>query len=259
MACVAHPASGVSFSDDLFERFGLTEVAQTVARIKPDGEKNVIRKTYKNYISKVFKLSGAFDADKKDIEAPDSLWSMMAQPDEEWDSQYGQVQKELKTGLPDQTVASLGKAFTMARLKSMGGAWDESVLGTFSNRAKEDAAKSLAQNGGRTPVQILQAHNPAIQRASKGEIPRPKRNIKKRSYGDASFDGYGEGYVDDDTHDGGYSTAEGDDKYGRKRPKKVCDLLHLYGSITNKQKSSTITAHAPLPRHSSYGPGSIGA
>jgi hypothetical protein len=236
MACAAHPVGGVPFSADLFERYGLNEVAQTVARINPDGKKNVIRKTYKNYISKVFQLPGAFEADKKDIEAPDSLWAMMTQSDEVWDSQYGQVAKEIKTGLPDQNVASLGKAFTMARLKSMGDAWDEGILGSHSNKARDEAAK-LAQNGARTPVQMPQAQNPAIQRASKGEPPRPKRNIKKRSYGDASFDGYGEGFVDDDLHDGGYSTGEGDDRNGRKRLKKVCGLLHLHYYVADKHKS----------------------
>lgn len=237
-----HPVGAVPFSADLFERYGLSDVAQTVARINPDGKKNVIRKTYKNYISKVFQLPGAFEADKKDTEAPDSLWAMMTQPEEVWENQYRQPTKEIGLGLSEQTVASLGKAVTMARLKSMGDAWDEGILGSHSNKARDEAAK-LAQNGARTPVHLSQAQNPAIQRSSKAEPPRPKRNIKKRSYGDASFDGYGEGFVDDDLHDGGYSTAEGDDRTGRKRPKK----------------SGTMSAQAPLPRHNSYGPGSIGA
>lgn len=249
----------VPFSTDLFERFGLRDVAQTVARINPDGKKNVIRKTYKNYISKVFQLPGAFEADKKDIEAPDSLWTMMTQPEEVWDSQYRQAAKEIETGLPEQATASLGKAVTMARLKSMGGAWDESILGSHSNKARDEGAK-LAQNGARTPAPLLQAQNPTFQRTSKGEVPRPKRNIKKRSYGDASFDGYGEGFVDDDLHDQGYSTGDGDDRNGgRKRPKKVCDLLDLSYCVANKHKMAPVSAQAPLPRHNSYGPGSIGA
>jgi len=235
-----HPASAVSFSKDLFDCYDLSDVAQTVARINPDGKKNVIRKTYKNYISKVFQLPGAFEADKKEIEAPDSLWGMMIQPEEVWDSQYRGAAKEIEAGLPEQASTSLGKAVTMARAKYMPkDVWDESILGTHSNKAKDEAAK-LAQNGARTPIQ--QPHHPGVQRASKAELPRPKRNIKKRTYGDASFEGYGEGFVDD-LHDNGYSTGDGDDRNGgRKRPKK----------------SAAMTSQNPLARHNSYGPGSIG-
>jgi hypothetical protein len=234
----------------------LNDIAQTVARINPDGKKNVVRKTYKNYISKVFQLPGAFEADKKEIESPDSLWAMMTQPEEIWDSQYGQAAKEIGMGLSDQATASLGKAVTMARVKSLPpGVWDESILGTHSNKSND--AQRLAQNGSRTPVQLAQ--NPTVQRSSKGEPPRPKRNIKKRTYGDHSYEGYGEGFVDDDLQDAGYSTGDGDDRNGgRKRVKKVCGLLHLQYCVANNQKSAGMGSQAPLPRHNSYGPGSIG-
>lgn len=219
----------------------------------------MVRKTYKNYISKVFQLPGAFEADKKEIEAPDSLWTMMCQPDEIWNSQYGQAANEIGLGLPEQAIASLGKAVTMARAKHLPpGVWDESILGSHSNKGRDDAAKS-AQNGSRTPVP--QAQNPAVQRASRAEGPRPKRNIKKRTYGDQSYEGYGEGFVDDDLHDAGYSTGEGDDRNGaRKRIKKVCGLrlLNLLYNVANKPKSAAMNAQPPIPRHNSYGPGSIG-
>jgi len=199
-----------------------------------------VRKTYKNYISKVFQLPGAFEADKKEIEAPDSLWSMMIQPDEVWNSQYSQAAKEIGSGLSEQVTSSLGKAMTMARAKTLpASVWDESILGTHSNKASHDAAKA-AQNGSRTPVP--HAQHAAVQRTAKGEPPRPKRNVKKRTYGDQSYEGYGEGYVDDEVHDPGYSTGDGDDRNGiRKRMKK----------------SAAMSGHAP-PRHNSYGPGSIG-
>jgi len=167
----------------------------------------------------------------------------MTQPEEIWDSQFGRVAKEIETGLPEPAIASLGKAVTMARVKNLApSVWDESILGSHSNKARDDGAKS-APNGARTPVPQPQTQNIGAQRPSKGEPPRPKRNIKKRTYGDASFEGYGEGYLDDDLHDNGYSTGDGDDRNGsRKRPKK----------------SAAISAQAPLPRHNSYGPGSIG-
>lgn len=203
----------------------MNEVAQTVARVTADGKKNVVRKTYKNYISKVFQLPGAFEADKKEIESPDSLWAMMSQPDDVWDSQYGQAAKEIQVGLSDQATASLGKAVTMARAKNLpASVWDESILGSHSNKSND--AQRLAQNGSRTP--IPQAPHSAVQRTSKGEPPRPKRNIKKRTYGDHNYEGYGEGFVDDDLHDAGYSTGDGDDRNSsRKKLKKVCGIATL--------------------------------
>jgi hypothetical protein len=54
---------------------------------------------------------------------------------------------------------------------------------------------------------------------------RPKRAGKKRRYDERSFEGYGEGYVDDDVDmaAGGYSTGDGEDgrRSGKKRRKKV--------------------------------------
>jgi hypothetical protein len=60
------------------------------------------------------------------------------------------------------------------------------------------------------------------------DIIRPRRANKKRSYADNSFEGYGDGYVDDegDLDAGAYSNSEdGGGGPGRKKRKKVELLL----------------------------------
>jgi len=203
-----------------------------VSRSNPDGSKKTVRKTYKGHIKRVLKLSGNFDSLKKEIDAPDTLWSMMTQPDEVWDSQYAHVSKELDMGLPHAVTGSLGKAMTMARGVIPKDMWNNSVLGELVSPPIPTEPAKAVQNGVKRPP--LQAGG--VSRAAKVEGPRPKRNVKKRTYGDASFEGYGEGFVDDDGQETGYSTGEGDDRLGRKRPKKVCNLIHRHDGTANRQR-----------------------
>ena len=89
---------------------------------------------------------------------------------------------------------------------------------------------------------------------------RPKRNVKKRTYGDSSFEGYGEGYVDDDMQEMGYSTGDGEDRGGgRKRPKKVCYLLHLKQVMADTDETAQSNFQQGPMRQNSYGPGMVGA
>lgn len=177
-------------------------------------------------------MSGNFDSLKKDIEAPDTLWSMMTQPDEVWDSQYSHVSKELETGLPQAATGSLSKAMTMARGVIPKDMWNNSVLGELVSPSTPAEPAKIMQNG----IKKQPPQPTGVPRTTKVEGPRPKRNVKKRTYGDASFEGYGEGYVDDDAQEAGYSTGEGDERLGRKRPKKVCNLIHQDGSMANRRR-----------------------
>lgn len=163
----------------------------------------------------------------------------MSQPAEAWDNQLGRVSKEIEKGIPEASLSSLGKAVTMARGAIPKDVWNPKVLGELG--LKEPDSAKVVQNGSRTPIPL----SAGSQRSGKAELPRPKRNIKKRTYGDASFEGYGEGFVDDET---GYSTGgDGDDRAGRKRPKKVCSLLlHSIAWLTNKRLSRT---WRKLPSH----------
>ncbi|KAF4624078.1 hypothetical protein G7Y89_g14096 [Cudoniella acicularis] len=231
-----HHSSSVPYTQDLFNLYSLHDIAQSVARQNPDGSKNPLRKTYKKYI-KTLNLSGAFDVDKKEGEGPNTLRGMMMQPDEEWDAQNVRGQ-EIGRGLSDSVTVSMGAAFKMSRGKIPKSMWDESVLGEIASRALPAEPAKAMHNGVKTHM----PQNPAVARTVKGEIPRPKRNVKKRSYGDSSFEGYGEGFVDDDTHETGYSTGEGDDRAGRKRPKKAAPAHNFQGPM----------------RQNSYGPGMVG-
>lgn len=212
---------------DMFALYSLEDIAKSIARTNPDGSKGVkLRKTYKNHI-KDHGLSGSFDSVKREMDAPDTLFAMMIAPEEEWDMQYRrgrEVEKGLSLVLPNMT-----KAFTMAKGVLPKGSWNSSVLGELSAAPIEPS--KLVQSGNRTP----HAHNPAISRTAKTEIQRPKRSGKKRTYNERDFEGYGEGFVDDDSHEAGYSTGEGEG-LSRKRPKKVSNLLYRNNALLTKKR-----------------------
>lgn len=242
-------------TQDLFERYALEDIAASVARVDDNGLKKSVRKTYKNYMRT---LSGAFDSMKKEEGAPDTMYAMMMLPQEEWDAKTGRT-AQVEKGLPEVALANLGKAVTMARGVIPKTVWNPSVLGELNNTATNAGNAKVVQNGAKTPIPQVAATG--VARPIKGEAPRPKRNIKKRQYGDSSFEGYGEGYVDDDLQEGGYSTGDGDDRAGGgKRAKKVWNLLNLHDFMANTIGKNSVTAHFQGPaRQSSYGPGMVGA
>jgi hypothetical protein len=200
-------------------------------------------------------LSGQFDSVKKEFEAPDTLFSMMIQPQEEWDMQFGRG-GDISQGIPEAAMANLGKAMTMARGIVPKEIWNPNVLGEVNSTSSAETAK-MVYNGVKTPV----PQGAAVARASQGDGPRPKRNVKKRTYGDSSFEGYGEGYVDDDLQERGYSTGEGDDRPGgRKRPKKVRSMVLLMIFVADRNRKNAPSTHFQGPaRQNSYGPGMVGA
>jgi hypothetical protein len=197
-------------------------------------------------------LSGAFNPVKKEKTDPTTLLAMVEMPEDEWNAQNVRG-KEIDRGLTEAAKASMSKAFTMARGELPKSVWDNSVLGDL---IKPDPPK-VVPNGAKTQM----PQNAGVVRAQKADLHRPKRNVKKRTYGDSSFEGYGEGFVDDDAQETGYSTGEGDDRAGsRKRPKKVCSLLNLRFFDADKQKSTPTHSFQNAPmRQNSYGPGMVGA
>jgi hypothetical protein len=233
----AHNPSQPSLCDDLFPMYGLNDLAESVARFGPDGHSKGIklRKTYKNHI-KTHGVSGQFDSQKREFDSPESLFMMMIAPAEEWDAEHTRG-KEIENGLGlDDSV--LSKAFTMSKGTIPKTMWDASVLGDMADKA--EPAKAV--NG----AKAARPQAAGVSRTIASEKSRPQRATKKRGYGDDSFEGYGEGYVDDDAHEVGYSTGGDADERGgnRKRPKKNTPG-HGYPS-------------APV-RHNSYGPGMVGA
>lgn len=194
--------------------------------------------------------------DKKEPEAAGTLSKMLLMPDDVWEAENVRG-KEIDRGLGDAVTASLSKALNMSRGKIPKAAWDPTILGEVAAppQAASEPMKGL-HSGAKTPIPQSGAG-----RVGKGEIPRPKRNVKKRSYGDASFEGYGEGFVDDDNNETGYSTGDGEDRTGRKRPKKVGILLNvldpLLTHINKTAPHSFQTPQGPM-RQNSYGPGMVG-
>lgn len=205
-------------TDDLFEIYGLTDIAAEVARFNPDGSKNGLRKTYKGQMKK-FDLTGHFDAVKKEYSDADSLLQMLDCPEDIW--QVNLVKgKEIEDGFSIATRQALPRAMTMARGPISKDKWDSSVLAEFADKPAKPSKPTVTAPG--TP------RNPALNNV----LPRPKnqgvardvsrglRQKAKRSYNDGSFEGY-EGFEDDTGLDTGYSTGEGENKRRKNKVHRV--------------------------------------
>lgn len=238
-----HPESLPRTSEDLYEMFDLTGLAAEVAREKPNGEKNALRKTYKGHIKRLG-VAGHFDVQKKKEDSPSDFLAMLQVPDHEWN--VHQVKgRALMDGLSEMTKSSLGRALTMAKGPIAKSVWDTSVLGDIGSNGDSSKAPSAKPTAPNTPLISMPGaamSRPKAQLLSGQSPARPQRSIKKRSYGDSSYEGYGEGFPDDDTGlETGYSTGEGEG--GQKRRKK---------------SSGTTPPYPSAMRQSSYGPGMVG-
>lgn len=208
-------------SEDLYEKFGLTDIAAEVARTKANGEKNALRKTYKGHI-KSLGVNGHFDVDKKEPDDPDGFMAMCMVPVEDW--HVHQVQgKSVEMGFSDRVKADLLKATTMAKGPIPKELWSNSVLGDLaptivSKKASQDPGlRTTAPN---TPAASTIGLPAKLNKLHVPQAERMRRNNKKRSYQDSSFEGYGDGFPDDG--ETGYSTGEGDDRSAKlKRRKQV--------------------------------------
>lgn len=199
--------------------YGLNSLATEVAREKPNGEKNALRKTYKGHIKRLG-VAGHFDVQKKKDGEPSDFLAMLQVPDLEWN--VHQVKgRDISDGFSQATLSALGRAMTMAKGPIPKGVWDCSVLGDLApgngDASKPVSAKPTTPNTPLTSVPPIAAGRPkSTAPVGSQDLLRPRRNIKKRSYGDASYEGYQEGFPDEEQ---GYSTGEGES--GQKRRKKV--------------------------------------
>lgn len=231
---LAHPPKQPDLSQDLFSLYGLESVAASVARFLPDGKKNGLRKTYKGKI-KDLGINGKFDVSVQDEDAPGGLMMMMREPDLEWNvgkvhggldlrQYHGEwMGKDAKVWPTPQTPEIvLRKALTFNPGIIPRGLWDDSAIRLDGDKDKGGVQKSGAHVGSqKTNSSVSAALSGGYRPPKQQELARPKRAIKKRGYDESSFEGYGEGFVDDEMGDGGYSTGDGED--GRKRRKKVGD------------------------------------
>lgn len=223
-------------SEDVFEMYDLTGLAGEVARVLPDGTKNAMRKTYKGQIKKLG-LMGHFDPVKKEPNDPEGILSLLSVPPEEFTVHFVRG-KEIEDGFRPEVQKVLKQATTMARGTVPIKKWDSGVLGDFAGASKGSGSAKATAPG--TPMHPAAGGFPRTkaQAVAAQEAARPRRAGKKRSYGDSSFEGYGDAYDDETGAETGYSTGEGE---GTKRRKKNAKSFQQIGT----------------PRQS-YGPGMVG-
>jgi hypothetical protein len=222
---------------DLFSLYNLNSLAVSVARTDPvTGEKRKLRKSYKGKLT-AYDLPGRNEPVRHEPGTPGGLLSLLDFPDEEWHIQKVAGGKEVRSTLPESIQSRLTKAMTMEKGDIPG--FDASILGldipppyTSQQHSQQSSLKrssSMAFGGvdikpslsplptslpstqlnGSTGIAAQQATSnspyPLVQQTTDDNLARPRRAGKKRRYDDESFEGYGEGFVDDDR--GGASGA----------------------------------------------------
>ena len=251
---IAHPVMRPHPTQDLLSLYSLQPLAATVARSDPvTGEKRKIRKTYKGKIQ-AFGLAGRNQEVKHPEGQPGGLVEMMSWPDEEWQNQKV-AGKEMEKELGETVMAKLDRAVKMRRGRLAG--FDASVLGldapgpvSTSAESKRVAAGTARQQPGGQALKAVTNISPSTHHhhnnsSNSPEDPaRPRRTGKKRRYDEDSFEGYGEGFVDDDVEmtggggGGGYASSEREGRLGVKKRKKVCHariIHHFYLTCTFKE------------------------
>ncbi|KAL8702412.1 MAG: hypothetical protein Q9201_004413 [Fulgogasparrea decipioides] len=248
------PAMIPHLQQDLLTLFGLQPLAATVARTDPNtGEKiNKIRKSYEGKV-KGFGLAGRNRAVKQNHEKSMGLLQMTQWPAEEWYNQkvHG---RDVRSGLPEATMQKLGAAMQMQPGPVQNTAeydWEDLLgnekvkpLPTIDERSKQPVRPDvgLEVNGQANGIRIQ------LKKAPITEANRPKRANKKRRYDDAAFEGYGEGFVDDEGDVLGDVGSYASDDSSRK------------GGAAKKRKKDYAPANPPPlgDRRGSYGIGMLG-
>ncbi|MCJ1394138.1 hypothetical protein MMC18_007016 [Xylographa bjoerkii] len=237
-------------SQDLISLYGLSPLAATVARFDPiTGDKiNKLRKSYEAQV-KTFGLAGRNKAVKTEASVTGSLVNLMAWPEDEWQNQVV-AGKALENGLSGATLAKLEKAMKFEPgLVPKNDEW-ENILGLEKLKAPLPIVevKGKVASSAAPKLQKLNGHaNGMTVGIPAGEVERPKRTGRKRRYDERSFEGYGEGFVDDDADGidaGGYSSGEGSRKSSVSKKKR-------------KKEYAAINTPSVPERGGSYGPGMI--
>lgn len=214
----------------LLALYGLGPLLRSVARTDPKtGEKiNKLRKSYEGQI-KSFGLAGRNKPVKgeRNVEedqpgplrrmAGSSPWGL--EPDEQWNTQHARSKIEVT---PDFR-AKLKQAVQMQPGTVRNNEHWEDVLGFDKPKPLSYATPMQQHVAAAQPVVPRLPNGGAVRTQSQpalGSAPlEPKRQTrgKKRSYGDDSFVGYGEGYSDPEDGDDG-------DDYGSARKRKKVTL-----------------------------------
>lgn len=182
---------------------------KSVARTDPlSGEKiNKLRKSYEGQI-KTFGLSGRNKPAKIDREEdqPGPLRSLAMVQDAQWDEAQGKSRIEVDT----EFRTKLEQAMQMQPGKVKDNAMWEDLLG-------HEKPRPIVQQPLNPASRVLNGvSRPPLPHASTGSaLDKRSTRGKKRSYGDDSYVGYGEGYSDGD------EPGDVDDEYSAKKRKKV--------------------------------------
>lgn len=224
---------------NLLSLYGLQSLVASVARTDPmTGEKiNKMRKSYEGKV-KTFGLAGRNKAAKCEAERS-TLLNMVQMPDEEWNLRNLEG-KEVQKGLSSGTLAKLEKAMQMQPGPLPDNSKWEEVLGIDKPKPvlagadpKVRPSISTAPTNG-----LINGYRPhAINtQITSSEAARPKRTAKKRRYDDSSFEGYAEGFMDDEADimdPGGYSSGDGASRSNASKKRKTVGWNFLGSSRSN--------------------------
>ena len=204
---------------NLLSLYGLESLQSSVARTDPHtGDKiNKMRKSYEGQL-KTLGLAGRNKSVKHEEGKGMGLLDLTRWPEEEWQNQkvYG---KDVHKGLRAGTLAKLDMTMQMQPGQLPNNNEWEDLLGHEKVKPVEQNAKTLKPSLSTT----IKTNGHLNGTTANAEAIRPKRTGRKRRYDEHSFEGYGEGFVDDEL-DMGYSS--GDTQFSRrsssnKKRKKV--------------------------------------
>lgn len=210
-----HLKSRPHCSQNMLELYGLNDLARSVARTDPvTGEKiNKLRKSYEGHI-KAMQIAGKAKATKMEH----VLTAPLNCPDDIWAAERGGREK-FKEALDDQNQLTatfsdqLSRAFAGMAPGPLPGAEAQkfrAYLGTDEAVKPKPDINQVRSMSHAAPTPT--AGNAALT----PRLSRPERSGSKRSYGDDSFQGYGEG-IDPDFGDG----TGGDDGSSMSKKRKL--------------------------------------
>ncbi|KAK5160238.1 hypothetical protein LTR04_004721 [Oleoguttula sp. CCFEE 6159] len=193
-----HPISRPHPFQNVISLYGLGQLASTVARRDPiTGDKiNKLRKSYEGKI-KPLGLAGR----NKPVPMKGELIDILGWPDEEWYAQkvHG---KDIGKGQTEALEAKLDRAVRMApgRLPPEESNKWKNVLGldeAVVAKPIQAMAKKAMQQPGQEVGQAQTVTRIAGTASPRTEQTRPARQGTKRRYDESSYQGYAEGYNDD--------------------------------------------------------------
>ena len=182
-----------------------------------------MRKSYESKI-KTFALAGKNKSIKHSPEKSIGLLEMAKMPEEDWNAR-SVAGKSVLDGLSSTISSNLERAMRMQPVPVPNTAYWEEMLGHEKTKPTSVVADPKVKHTAKVNGYVNGNRPHAINtQATNSEVARPKRTAKKRRYDDLSFEGYGEGYVDDEADivdAGGYSSGDGASRGSASKKRKT--------------------------------------